>query len=386
MRILLAQNMPHVPTFGGANRSNRVMLEQLAARGHECCVVAPVHVPRAELDRRLADDGVVAVADGDALTFELNGVRVRAVLAGHRLVREVLRVAAAMRPDRVLVPSDDPGTLMLGAALTAAPDRVVYLAHTLQQLPFGPASFHPSDAAARLIRRCAGVIAVSRTARDRLWEWGGLRSDLLHPAVYGAGPFPRLGGDAVTMVNPCGFKGITIFLGLADAFPDVPFLGVPTWGATADDLAALRARPNIDLVDPHADIRRILARSRVLVMPSLWDETFGYTAVEALLHGVPVLASDLGGLPEAMLGVPHLLPVTPISHYDTVGGRPVPRIPAQDLSPWIATLDRVLTDDAHREELRAAGQRAAADFVAGLDAGALETLLLRAVPEPENAR
>lgn len=373
VRILLAQNMPHVPAFGGANRSNRVMLEQLAARGHECHVVAPVHVAREELDRRLAGYGVEARPDRDAVVFDLNGVRVRAVTAGHRLVREVVRTAEVVRPDRVLVPSDDPGSLMLGAALTAAPDRVVYLAHTLQQLPFGPASFHPSEAAARLVRRCATVVAVSRTARERLWEWGGLRSELVYPAVYGTGPFPESHGDAVTMVNPCAYKGISVFLGLADAFPDVAFLAVPTWGATADDLAALRARPNIELMEPQDDIRRVLARARVLVMPSLWDETFGYTAVEALLHGVPVIAANIGGLPEATLGVGHLVPVTPISVYDNVEGRPLPRVPPQDLEPWTATLRTVLSHDGPRD----AERRAAADFVDGLDPGALEALLLR---------
>ena len=34
--------------------------------------------------------------------------------------------------------------------------------------------------------------------------------------------------------------------------------------------------------------------------------------VEAMLRGVPVIASNTGGLPEAKLGVPYVLPVTPI--------------------------------------------------------------------------
>ncbi|MEU4244967.1 glycosyltransferase family 4 protein [Actinoplanes sp. NPDC026619] len=378
MRIVLAQNMPHVPTYGGANRSNRIMLEHLAARGHDCTVVAPMHVTRAELDRRLAGYAVDdARVDGDTVSFELNGVRVRAVLVPQRLVREVRRCVAAVGPDRVLVPSDDPGAMMLGASLVAAPDRVVYLAHTVQQLPFGPASFHPSPAATRLVHRCAAVVAVSRTVQDHLRRWGGLDSALMYPAVYGDGPYPLAEGDAVTMVNPCAYKGIEIFLGLADAFPHVPFLAVPTWGTTGADLGSLRQRPNIELMAATDDIGRVFARTRVLAMPSLWDETFGYTAVEAMLRGVPVLAARIGGLPEAMLGVPHLLPVTRISRYDDDGGRPVPEVPAQDLEPWIRTLSRVLTDDAHRGELRRSARQAAGDFVASLDPDALENLLRR---------
>jgi hypothetical protein len=56
-----------------------------------------------------------------------------------------------------------------------------------------------------------------------------------------------------------------------------------------------------------------------------------------MLRGIPVLASDFGGLPEAKLGVPYLLPVRPIERYrEDLDGRgiPVPEVPAQDAAPW----------------------------------------------------
>src|ERR1022692_1504215 len=42
MRILLAQNALYYPAFGGGDRSNRLLLEALAERGHECRVVARI--------------------------------------------------------------------------------------------------------------------------------------------------------------------------------------------------------------------------------------------------------------------------------------------------------------------------------------------------------
>jgi glycosyltransferase involved in cell wall biosynthesis len=36
----------------------------------------------------------------------------------------------------------------------------------------------------------------------------------------------------------------------------------------------------------------------ILVVPSLWEEPFGRTVAESLRSGVPVLASDRGGVPE----------------------------------------------------------------------------------------
>lgn len=377
MRVLLAQNMPYLPGHGGATKSNRILLEELAAAGHRCVAVTPMHAVPAHA-RRV----------GDALVHHHRGVEVHAVASAAGLAAQVTRVAADERPDWTLVPSDDPGLLVLGTALRATPGRVVYLLHTLQQAPFGPRSFYPGDSGLRLVRRCAGVVAVSRAASEYARRWGDLETTLIHPPVYGRAPHPVLGrpdAGAVTLVNPCGFKGLDILLGLADAEPDVRFLGVPTWGTEAAERAALARRPNVELAEPVDDIAELLARTRVLLMPSLWDETFGYTAVEAMLHGVPVLAADVEGLREAKLGVPYLLPVERIREYRPQrADEPYPRpvVPPQDLTPWRAALRRLLDEPAHYAEIAARGRRAAADFVDGLDAGALERYLTALEPAP----
>ncbi|WP_433214978.1 glycosyltransferase family 4 protein [Dactylosporangium sp. CS-047395] len=347
MRVLLAQNMPWLPGHGGATKSNRLLLEELAARGHRC----------------------VAVTRGTPGVRTIAGVEVFAA-DGPRLPRLLRDVAAAEVPDWTLVPSDDPGLMMLGSALRATPDRVVYLVHTLQQLPFGPRTFYPSESGRRLVARARGILAVSRAAQDYVRSHGGLDSTVLHPHVYGPSPDVFDVDGPVTMVNPCGFKGLPILLGLADARPDLRFRAVRTWGSTDADLAELAARPNVDVVPAAENITDVLRGSRAVLMPSLWDETFGYTAVEAMLHGLPVLAADVGGLREAKLGVPHLLPVDPITRYEPGDAHPRPVLPPQDLGPWLAALDDV------PPELPARGRVAAAAFVASLDPGALEKYLV----------
>jgi glycosyltransferase involved in cell wall biosynthesis len=42
----------------------------------------------------------------------------------------------------------------------------------------------------------------------------------------------------------------------------------------------------------------LLARAGLLVVPSLWPEPFGLVGFEAAAHGVPVVAFDVGGIPE----------------------------------------------------------------------------------------
>ncbi|MBO3748356.1 glycosyltransferase family 4 protein [Streptosporangiaceae bacterium NEAU-GS5] len=400
MRVLLTQNMRYLPSHGGANKSNRITMEDLAAGGHRCVAVTPLHATsEPELAAQLAALGSDPPRRaGDALIYEHRGVEVHVVTSPTRLAPYAGQIAAALRPDHTLVPSDDPGLLMLGTALRATPERVVYLVHTLQQLPFGPRAFYPSVSGLSLVRRAAGVVAISQAVRDYVIDWAGLEPELIHPPVYGPGPFPDLGRPdrgAVTMVNPCGYKGLPILLGLADARPEVPFLAVPTWGTTSADRAELARRPNIEVADPVHDIADLLRRTRLLLMPSLWDETFGYTAVEGMLHGVPVLAGDVGGLSEAKLGVPYLLPVRPIRRYHPQRDDepyPAPVVPEQDIGPWLVALDRLLTDPAHYRDIAFRGREAATAFVGGLDATAFERYLGRlpvaraAAPPQDTAR
>jgi hypothetical protein len=65
-------------------------------------------------------------------------------------------------------------------------------------------------------------------------------------------------------------------------------------------------------------------------------EARGRIIVEAMLRGVPVLASNVGGIPEAMMGLDYLLPVRPIERYQHQVDRqmvPVPEIPSKTSSP-----------------------------------------------------
>jgi len=49
-----------------------------------------------------------------------------------------------------------------------------------------------------------------------------------------------------------------------------------------------------------AGIARFLDGMKALVVPSTWYEAFGIVCVEALSRGIPVIASDIGGLPEVV--------------------------------------------------------------------------------------
>ena len=62
--------------------------------------------------------------------------------------------------------------------------------------------------------------------------------------------------------------------------------------------ASLRHGRDIRMLGYVANPMRFLAAARVAVVPSVWEEAFGLAALEPLACGVPVIASDAGGLPE----------------------------------------------------------------------------------------
>jgi glycosyltransferase involved in cell wall biosynthesis len=65
-----------------------------------------------------------------------------------------------------------------------------------------------------------------------------------------------------------------------------------------------------------------------VLVPSRWDEVCPYSVLDAIAAGVPVLASDRGGLPEL------------------VG--PDAALPATDVDAWAAALRRLWREPAKR--------------------------------------
>lgn len=92
-------------------------------------------------------------------------------------------------------------------------------------------------------------------------------------------------GDCITLINANVNKGVHQFLALARAMPDRKFLGIlPYYGERE-----IPSSPgNVEWIPFQDDIRVILKRTRILLVPSYY-ESFGRVAVEAMVNGIPVL-------------------------------------------------------------------------------------------------
>jgi len=375
MRILLTCNTSCDPPKGGSTRANLAWLRHLAGQGHACRVVAPT-IP----------------GDEQAKDRAVNSIAVRSVPQLQRHPEALMEEIRAFAPDWVLVSSEDVAHVLLRAAAQAAPGRIVYLAHTPQFLPFGPESWNLEETAAAILRRAAGVVVIGRHMAGYVRQHLGVEAKVVHPPIYGRPPyrqFGRFGAGTVLMVNPCAVKGISIFLALADRFPEIEFAALKGWGTTAQDREALGRRSNVRLLSPVPDIETALQDARFLLMPSLWYEGFGLIAMEAMLRGLPVIASDSGGLAEAKRGTGYVVPVRPITRYERTfddTGMPRAVVPEQDIGPWAAAMQRLLTDETEYRAEAARSRAAGLAFVSGLDAGDFERFLQQLRPATADAR
>lgn len=172
----------------------------------------------------------------------------------------------------------------------------------------------------------------------------GLVSTPLEPPIQWSSVLAPLESRAfVTFVNPSPHKGLRLFARLADMLgsrrPDIPILVVQS-GHSGGSLNAISELdfskyPQIMAAPPVPTPADYFALTRLLVVPSVWDEPFGRVAAEAMINAIPPLVSDRGSLPHVIGG----------DFSEGGGGRVLP-IPAwmtfktttlpseQEVEPW----------------------------------------------------
>lgn len=168
----------------------------------------------------------------------------------------------------------------------------------------------------------------------------------------------------ITLINPIPAKGLTLFWQLlrmaARERPDWTFLavegrmGADTLRGLGTDIAGA---PNAWLVPRQRAMRRVYARTTILLVPSFWQEAAGRVVPEAQLSGIPVLGANRGGIPEQMNGAGYVLDVPAACRKD------FGRIPTEaEVRPWMAAIARLLDDGREYRAAVARAQQAAEPF------------------------
>jgi glycosyltransferase involved in cell wall biosynthesis len=152
------------------------------------------------------------------------------------------------------------------------------------------------------------VVGVSRYILDRHIHGGFFQDSRTAkvifnsiPSAHGKAPKPRKGPLAFGFIGRiCVEKGIRwlleVFTGNARPGDTLVVAGKGEPGFVAS-LKEKFPSPSVTFIG-HVDPADFYEQVDVVVIPSLWNEPFGRTAIESLAHGIPVIASNRGGLPE----------------------------------------------------------------------------------------
>ncbi|MEU6097613.1 glycosyltransferase family 4 protein [Streptomyces sp. NPDC047079] len=288
------------------------------------------------------------------------GAPARAELA--RTLREL--------PDGTVVLLD--GLVACGVPEIVIPEAERLCLAVLVHLPLGDETGLAPGAAAELdareratLRAVPAVVATSDWAVRRLVSHHGLAPDRVHAVPPGADIAPLAPGTdgvsrllCVAAVTPR--KGQHRLIEALASVKDLPWSCQCVGGLGHDREYVARLRALIDehglgdrlhLVGPQsgAALDASYAAADLMVLTS-YAETYGMAVTEALARGIPVLATDVGGLPEAVGRAPD-------------GGVPGILVPPEDPAALAAELRGWFGEADVRRRLKAAarGRRAALD-------------------------
>ena len=277
--------------------------------------------------------------------------------------------AARAHLARALGGVPDGGVVLLdGLVASAVPEvlvphgerlRLVVLVH----MPLGEASSAADLAGVRARERralgsAAAIVTTSGWTRRRLLDRYALPGNLIHVAAPGTdsadlAPGSVSGRELLCVAAVTPPKGHDVLLEALAAVADLPWrcTCVGSLAHDRDFVDGLRARADqagiahrVRFTGPLTgeDLAAVYARSDLLVLASR-AETYGMVVTEALARGLPVVASSVGGVPEALSHGQH-------------GTRPGLLVPAGDAPALAGALRCWLSDAARRQRLRHAAR------------------------------
>ncbi|MGO7449485.1 glycosyltransferase [Rhizobium ruizarguesonis] len=367
MRIVFASGCaPPCFSRGGAEISAETLVRSLAARGHEVTVVGSLDnyifteardlVTAAE---RLKSNGVSADWQVDwrgsfgthlpnraTVRYSVDNVSVIAVDRDVHVPDALSEHLKQNRADIVLTQLSQSHRVCDVARTASLP--TVMLLPSLEMTSTHPDAFEAIQNNADAIR----YIAPSDFIANTLLAIWGQDCAVIAPAIdhsrFTVPHRPANNVRNVLLVNPQPKKGLRTFVSLAKIFPQLRFVTVDTWfGSVWPVVQCLSSLKNVELLPmrDHAQAMPALyAQCDVLLAPSECDEAFGRVVVEAQYSGLAVLATNRGGIAEAL------------------GDGGILMGPDASLNDWSNALARVVEDLDHRTNLIELGRKSAQRF------------------------
>ena len=224
------------------------------------------------------------------------------------------------------------------------------------------------DAQDEALAAASELVAPSRAMAETVERACGRRPHVVAPVARRPGSVKadREGHLAAIASFWTVDKGVELLAPIARLVPDRGVVvHLPPQGLRADVRAELEALPNVVVRPAPRTIEDVLHGAALLLVPSQIAETFGRVAFEGMAAGVPVLASDVGGMRET---VPDDQRVSP--HTDPLA--------------WAAAIRRQLRPPRW-DAARAAGREAADRVLATRPLDEAERIMRTAAARPDAA-
>ena len=239
------------------------------------------------------------------------------------------------RPDVLVTYGGDPVTRAALRGARIAGIKTVFVLHNFQY------------EALSVFRDVDRVVVPSEFSASYYRERLGLECTVLPNLVDPSRVIaPHRKPSYMTFVNPSPEKGVYAFARIADDLgkrrPEIKLLVVESRGDESTLARCgldLRAHGNVFLMANTPDPRRFWAVTHICVMPSLFQESQGLVAVEAMFNGIPVIGSDRGALPETLDRAGTVLS---LPDHLTPSSRHLPT--AEEVAPWVETIIRLCDD------------------------------------------
>lgn len=234
-----------------------------------------------------------------------------------------------------------------------APDAIVvmqageWLADIEPAMGHLPLVIYEHDCLPHLMKTPAAIlarstfIANSKTTAAHIMKSVGKPSTVI-PPIFGIEQYAttKSTGDEILFTSLSARKGGEIALEIARNRPGHRFLFIESWNSEASIVEPARQLGNVEVLPNQRDLLQIFPRIKLLMMPGRNRESWGRTATEAQVCGIPVLASNRGNLP------------------DTIGEGGIALDPELDISSWLAAFDELLSDKYQHYAAKAADRGA----------------------------
>lgn len=372
-RLLVSLYHCYLDPSSGAAISLRAMVEALASAGFEVRVLSgprldfEVEQSHEDLLRAHGIDFKTYRASHLSETFHLNLFQCNGVTCGlwipqnpradpsHAVgnawlssYREILE---SWRPEVVLTYG---GFWMTGPSLQMAQQAGAKTVFYLCNYAYNDAAF---------FQQVDTVVTLSHHHAAWYRQQLGLESVPIYPLMPAKRYLcdPVAGQRYVTFVNPQPHKGVYVFAKIAEVLgrtrPDIPLLVVEGRATTQRAASVLGGLNHCQVyrMANTTDPREYLQVTRIALVPSVWQESFGRVAAEAMMNGIPAIGSRRGALPE-VIGDERLLIDLP--DWITPETR---RLPSDDeVAAWVNVIVRLWDDeDEYRRVAEQARRRSA---------------------------